>query len=136
VVTLYQNYVASSYASASHGAAIRVFMNALPGFTFIAMRKRFDMSAEERALWFWIAILCVISLPLLVVSATAVDRVDLYFMPIQLVVASYLPSFFLSNSRVIARIAIIGLYGAVLFVWLNYSVHSNWWLPYQSVLTA
>lgn len=133
---LYQSYVTSSYASASQGGPIRTMMNALPAIFFIVLRKRFDISAEERALWFWVSVLALCCVPLLVVSATAVDRVALYLMPIQLVVASYLPQFFNVQSRIIARIAILGLYGAVMFVWLNYAGHSNAWLPYQFWLTA
>lgn len=136
VDTLYQTYVASSYANASEGGPIRTLMNALPGLVFIAFRKRLNMPAEERALWFWISVFSLLCLPLLLVSATAVDRVALYFMPIQLVVASYFPSFFRSESRVISRIAVLGFYGAVLFVWLNYAAHNNSWLPYQFWLTA
>lgn len=133
---LYQNYVTSSYAGASQGGPIRTLMNALPAMFFIALRKRFDMSAEERALWFWVSVLSLFCLPLLAVSATAVDRVALYLMPIQLVIASYLPQFFNAGSRMIARIAILGFYAAVMFVWLNYAGHSNSWLPYQFWLTA
>lgn len=131
VDTLYRTYVTSDYSDASQGGPIRVAMNALPAATFLLLRKRFNMSSEERALWFWISGLCLACLPLLVISATAVDRVALYFMPIQLVVASYLPEFFSPKDRVFSRIAILGLYGAVLFVWLNYATHSAAWLPYQ-----
>lgn len=128
---LYQSYVTSKYASASQGGPIRTMMNVVPAIFFIVLRKRFDMSDEERALWFWVSVLSLLCLPLLVVSATAVDRVALYLMPIQLVVASYLPQFFNVESRVIARIAVLGLYGFVQFVWLNYAGHSGAWLPYR-----
>lgn len=133
---LYQNYVASDYADASQGGPIRALMNALPALLFIVLRKRFEMSAEERALWFWVSVFSLCCLPLLAVSATAVDRAALYLMPIQLVVASYLPQFFRSESRVIARIAILAMYGLVMFVWLNYASHRHFWLPYQFWPTA
>lgn len=133
---LYQDYVVSSYASASEGGPVRTLMNALPGMVFIVWRKRFDMSAEGRALWFWVSVLSLCCLPLLAISATAVDRVALYFMPIQLVVMSYLPQFFTAQSRIIVRIGVVALYGAVQFVWLNYATHSDAWLPYQFWLTA
>lgn len=128
---LYQSYVTSKYAGASQGGPIRALMNALPALLFIMFRKRFEMAQAERQLWFWISVLSLCCLPLLAVSATAVDRVALYLMPIQLVVASYLPQFFSVGSRLIARVAILGFYGAVMFVWLNYAGHSNFWLPYQ-----
>lgn len=131
VDTLYQTYITSDYSEASEGGPIRAMMNALPALVFLAWRKHFDMTAQERALWFWVSILALCCLPLLAVSATAVDRVALYLMPIQLVVASYFPQFFRPNGRVFARIAVLGLYGAVMFVWLNYAGHRSAWLPYQ-----
>ena len=136
VDTLYDTYVVSDYASASEGGPIRAMMNALPAAAFILLRKHFDMTAEERALWFWVSLLCLACLPLLAVSATAVDRVALYLMPIQLVVASYLPEFFSRKDRILPRIGVMGLYGAVMFVWLNYAGHRNAWLPYQFWPTA
>ena len=136
VDALYQQYVVSDYAEASQGGPIRAMMNALPAATFILFRKRFVMSPEERALWFWVSVMCFVCIPLLAVSATAVDRVALYLMPIQLVVASYLPEFFSRKDRILSRIGVLGLYGAVMFVWLNYAGHRNAWLPYQFWPTA
>ena len=131
VDTLYQAYVVSDYADAAQGGPIRALMNALPAAVFIVLRKRFDMSAEERALWFWVSLVCLACIPLLSFSATAVDRVALYLMPIQLVVASHFPAFFHQKDRVLARVGVLGLYGAVMFVWLNYAGNRNGWLPYQ-----
>ncbi|MES1941979.1 hypothetical protein T5B8_17151 [Salinisphaera sp. T5B8] len=136
VDALYQQYVISDYAEAAQGGPIRAMMNALPAATFILFRKRFVMRPEERALWFWVSVLCLACVPLLAVSATAVDRVALYLMPIQLVVASYLPEFFSRKDRILPRIGLLGLYGAVMFVWLNYAGHSDAWLPYQFWPTA
>ena len=136
VDALYQQYVVSDYSAAAQGGPIRVLMNAVPAAAFIWLRNRFDMNSEERALWFWVSVLCFACLPLLLVSATAVDRVALYLMPIQLVVASYLPEFFSRKDRVFPRIGVLGLYGAVMFVWLNYAGHSHAWLPYQFWPTA
>lgn len=136
VDALYASYVSSDYAGASQGGPIRVAMNLLPAVVFLLMRNRFNISPEERALWFWISIFSLLCVPLLAVSATAVDRVALYFMPIQLVVASYFQEFFHHNSRVLTRVVVLGLYGAVLFVWLNYAGHREAWLPYHFWPTA
>lgn len=59
------------------------------------------------------------------ISLFPVARPALYLMPIQRVVASQLSEFFRPGRRVFSRIAILGLYGSVMFVWLNYAGHSQ-----------
>lgn len=69
-------------------------------------------------------------------ASTAMDRIGLYMLPIQLVVFSYLPEIF-SKSRALSQWIVFGVisyYGLVLFVWLNFATHANLWLPYQSLL--
>ena len=65
----------------------------------------------------------------------AVDRVALYFLPIQLVVFVCLP--FLLQARFdprLLRVGIVAGYAVVLYVWLNYANHAYFWLPYQNYL--
>lgn len=131
VDALWDNYVVDEYSQASDGGPIRIAMNALPAALFLLLRKRFNMSMEERALWFWVSIFSLACIPLVSWAPTAVDRVALYFMPIQLVVASSIPGFFPTRERVLPRLAVLGFYGLVLFVWLNFASHRKAWLPYQ-----
>lgn len=128
---LWQQYVESSYSEASEGGPIRVAMNVLPAVLLLIFYKRFAIDREERKLWLWIAIFSLACLPLVFQAPTAVDRVALYFTPIQLVVFSYLPQLVRPESRVLVRGAIMGFYALVEFIWLNYAGHSNAWLPYQ-----
>ena len=128
---LWQNYVEAEYSEASEGGPVRVAMNVVPAVLFLVFRKRFRLEAAEHALWFWISVFSIVCLPLVFQAATAVDRVALYFMPIQLVVFSYLPQLVRGSGRFLARAAVIAFYGLVQFVWLNYATHSSAWLPYQ-----
>ena len=67
-------------------------------------------------------------------ASTAVDRVALYFIPIQLVVFSRLP--YLARKQVapvVMKVMIVLGYTAVLFVWLNFATHSKYWIPYQNL---
>ena len=66
-------------------------------------------------------------------SSTAVDRVALYLLPLQLVVFAYLP-------EVAGRATtpnkdwvwlVLGYYALVQFVWFNYATHAPWWIPYR-----
>jgi hypothetical protein len=131
--SLMSGYIDAEYESS--GAAIRVAMNAVPAILFLFFRKRFVLTAEQGSFWTWVAL----SALLLVValkfspSSTAVDRVALYWIPLQLFVFSHLPDILgRSNAKNAFWVSLIIAYSAtVLFVWLFYGVHSNYWLPYQ-----
>ena len=118
---LWENYVVDDYSQASQGGAIRVAMNAVPAFLFLALRHRFQMPREQHRLWFWISVMSLVCMPLVLQAPTAVDRVALYFMPIQLVVFSHLALLFHPSNRPYLRLGILAGYALVQFVWLNYA---------------
>jgi hypothetical protein len=127
---LWDNYV--TVKMESQGAQIRVVMNAIPAIIFMLCRKRFGLQPAEEKLWTWIALLSLIMVGLVGFASTAVDRISLYLLPIQLFVFARLP--LLSRSpdmQKIATVGIIGYYAAVMFVWLVYAVHSQYWVPYH-----
>lgn len=130
--SLVSGYVGAQMAS--EGGAIRVAMNAVPALLFLANRKRFHLERAELALWTWIALIALAFVPILVLSpsSTAVDRVALYFIPIQIYVFSRLPDALWRGKHGLAvRGGVMLYYGLVMFVWLNYATHSRYWLPYQ-----
>ncbi len=133
VSSLYAGYVQAAYDSA--GAAIRVAMNALPAAVFLLLRKRFKLNANEQRFWSLLSITALLTVPLLMVSpsSTAVDRLALYWIPIQLFVWSRLPralARFPSEFRLLTACVI--LYSlAVLLVWLLFAHHAYAWLPYR-----
>jgi hypothetical protein len=130
--SLIQGYIEAEYSS--QGGAIRVAMNAVPAALFLLYRKRFRLDRAERALWTWIALVALAFVPILYVfpSSTAVDRVALYFTPIQIFVFSRVPdALWRGKRRPAARAAVAAYYGLVLFVWLNFATHAQYWLPYQ-----
>lgn len=127
------NYIEAEYQSS--GAAIRVAMNALPALVFLLWRKRFVMGPEQLSFWTWMSVAALAFVALLVVSpsSTAVDRVALYWIPLQLVVWSQLPDVFgqPGQRNPLWVCGVVGYCAAVLFVWLFYADHSFAWLPYQ-----
>ncbi len=133
VSSLYAGYVQAAYESA--GAAIRVAMNALPAAVFLLLRKRFKLNANEQRFWTLLSLTALLTMPLLMVSpsSTAVDRLALYWIPIQLFVWSRLPlalARFPSEFRLLTACVI--LYSmAVLLVWLLFAHHAFAWLPYR-----
>ena len=80
----------------SQGAMIRLLMNAVPAAILLLWQRRFEFIKAEAVLWRWFAIISLALLGLFLVSSssTAVDRVALYMLPLQLVVFAHLPDVF------------------------------------------
>jgi hypothetical protein len=130
---LVAGYIEAEYQSS--GAAIRVAMNALPATLFLVFRKKFPLNENSRKFWTWISLGALGFVVLLVAtpSSTAVDRIALYWIPLQLFVWSRLPDALGTpgkRNKIWVYLAIF--YSAlVLFVWLFFATHSFAWLPYK-----
>jgi hypothetical protein len=129
--TLWASYVESDYAFASEGGPIRVLMNLVPAVVLLALYRRFPIPAASKRLWLWMSVFSIAAFPLVFQAPTAVDRVALYLMPIQLVVWSYLPGLFVHEQRAYVRLGLLASYAAVLLVWLIFATHAFAWLPYR-----
>ena len=134
---LYQGYVVDQYDSS--GALIRLLMNVVPAVVFLAFRRRFPIAEPAKTTWTVIALVTLGLLGLLAVSpsSTWIDRLGLFFSPIQLVVFGYLTTVFAADPREQRIAAFLGVlfYGAVLFVWLNYADNAGSWLPYRWIFS-
>ncbi len=129
--SLWLNYVENPMVS--DGGPVRVAMNALPAFIWVLFRKKFISSTKsEYKLWMIMAILSFACIPLVLFASTAVDRIALYFIPLQLYVFSNFHRLFPDRMlRSVAVLAVILGYGTVLWVWLSFGTFSFAWLPYQ-----
>ena len=130
---LVAGYITDEYASS--GAAVRVAMNALPAAIFLMFRNRFDLTPSQRSFWEWMSVGALTFILLLAVSpsSTAVDRLALYWIPLQLFVWSRLPQAMGQHAGTRRQwVAVVIVYAfAVQFVWLFYADHSYAWLPYK-----
>ena len=119
----------------SEGAIIRVAMNLVAALVFLGVRKRWNKNFADGFLWQWLALAAILSALFVTEATTAVDRMALYLLPLQIVVFTRLPFLYSrGNTRLILTGGIILGYSAVLFVWLNYAQHADCWLPYRNVL--
>jgi hypothetical protein len=133
VDTLISGYITDQYESS--GATIRIAMNALPAIIYLIFRNRFKLNSEQQSFWTWLSLGALIFILLLIVtpSSTAVDRVALYWIPLQLFVWSRLP-LAMSNARGsrMQWTSLVLLYTFVVqYVWLFYADYSYAWLPYK-----
>jgi hypothetical protein len=130
---LWDTYVTAQMHSA--GAKIRVIMNFVPAILFFMYRDKWKRNFDDYPFWFWVSISAVLSLFIVSFATTAVDRISLYLIPLQLVVYSRLP-FFLQHTLPYSftKFMILFFYAIVLFVWLNFAHHASCWIPYQNIL--
>ena len=130
---LYANYIEAETQSA--GALVRLAMNAVPAGILLIWWRRFTLLHHEQVIWRWVALAAVTLLAMypIVPSSTALDRLGLFLIPLQLVVFSHLPDAIgragKSNRDWVAVILVY--YAVVQFVWLNFAKHAPAWLPYQ-----
>ena len=123
-----ENYIEAEYSS--QGAAIRIVMNLLPAMLLLLFRTRFLFSDQQYLIWRNFSIAAVGLAVLLVVlpSSTAVDRIALYIIPLQIAVLTHLPGSLMSNGS--GKVVVIAYSIAVMMVWLNFAVHARYWVPY------
>ena len=119
----------------SDGAVVRVFMNFFAAVVFFIFYKKYKKNFNDRKLWLIFSVVSIILLPLAFSYSTFVDRIAIYFLPLQLVVFSRVPILMESPyNRTIFILGVILIYFSALFVWLNFGNFSSFWLPYQNVL--
>lgn len=133
VDSLRSGYLEAEYESS--GAAIRIAMNALPALLFLFFRRRFALPREQQSFWTWVALSALVFVVLLYLSpsSTAVDRVALYWIPLQLFVWSRLPIAMGSRrgNKKIWISLVTGYSATVMFVWLMFAQTAFAWLPYK-----
>jgi len=132
-----QGYIEAQYQS--QGALIRVVLCLLPALVFLSNRRRFRLLADTQRIWTLVSLLAVAAAIGLftVASSTAVDRLALYLIPLQIFVGSRIP-----DTRIFGiapaswNQLLIAFSFAVLIVWLLFAGHSEYWLPYRNILLA
>jgi hypothetical protein len=130
-----EGYIDAEYES--QGALIRVALCLLPASLFLPYRRRFQLPPDAQRIWTLFSLMAVAAAIGLatVASSTAVDRLALYLIPLQLFVGSRLPDtrlFGISPGQWNQLLIMFSL--LVLLVWLFFAGHSFAWLPYRNLL--
>jgi len=115
----------------SEGGAIRVMMNIIPAILFMLFYKKFQ-EFEDFKLWLYISIASMLSFVFVGTFSTAVDRLAVYLIPIQMMVYGRLP-IFIPNAifQTLFIIGIISMYAIIMYVWLNFATNAMYWVPYK-----
>jgi hypothetical protein len=124
-----QHYIKTGYSS--QGAFIRVVMNIVAALVFWIAGHRLQFSEIERTLWrnFSLAAAGFLVLLFVLPSSTAVDRMSLYVMPLQIAVLARVPLMF--RAQLAGKAAVMAYLALVQFVWLNFAQHASYWVPYR-----
>lgn len=125
-------YISSEMSSS--GAGIRIAMNVVPAVIFLFNARRFVLDEQEFTLWRNFSILVFLTvIGLAVLPSTAVDRLALYLIPLQLFVLGRLPYAFPNGDRRNEQVmlAVLGYCVAVQVVWLVFAAHAQYWVPYR-----
>jgi hypothetical protein len=126
-------YIEAEYNS--DAANIRVAMNAFPAILFLLLRYRFVMLEADRIFWTWMSLSALVLVGLLAVSpsSNAVDRMSLYWIPLQLFVLSRLPDALgrQKGRNAVWVCVVVGYSATVQFIWLFFANHAEYYIPYQ-----
>jgi hypothetical protein len=116
----------------SSGALVRILLLLPASLLLITSGKKLKLSVESLGLWKTLALIAVLCLVLVQDFSTIVDRFALYLIPLQLVCYSRL--YLLASSgalRLTINSFLIAFYSLTLYIWLQYSLWSRYWLPYD-----
>lgn len=131
------SYITNEYESS--GATLRLLMIAIPSVFFIIYRRKFGFT-ESIENYFsglsWSSILLLIILFFYPNNSTAIDRLSLYWIPLQLMILSHLPGIWIAKGggRWLGTIALIILSLFLLLSWLLFANHAGDWMPYKLYL--
>ncbi len=119
----------------SKGTFVRLFMLWIPALVFLTFRKKFKFKQNEENFWTWVSVSTFFFIPLFIITdnTTIVDRLALFWIPLQIVILSRIPDAFGVNGEKNAAwvYSIIIFEAIVMFVWLFFSPSSSAWLPYE-----
>jgi hypothetical protein len=138
-LTQLYEYYARSYGAdtqlQSSGAGIRLAINVVAFATMLALRRSWKERFGWDRLWFWMGMVSLLLLPVVPFASTAIDRMSLYLMPLQIYVWGHAPVLIATPLwRTVMVAGLVVFYGAVLYIWLVYATNSIAWFPYQNVM--
>lgn len=128
------NYIDSDYASS--GAVVRVSMNFIPAVFALFLRNKLKFSQYQKDMWTAFAFTAILTLPLVVTVSftTAIDRMALFLIPLQIAILPRLPYVISSRKEINAQliVAVCAYSASVQVIWLLFATNSEHWIPYRA----
>jgi hypothetical protein len=123
--------------TSSGGAILRLGIGAIASVGWLIIEKRLPLTAYDHRFWRLIAFGSLFLFVLLPVfpSSTALDRLGVYFSPIQFLFAAHLVSRIRRpDMRGALTILVVAFYALFLATWFATTDYIDAWVPYQSYL--
>lgn len=141
LVTRLLNQFSNVYFQAeyeSSGAIVRILFSVAASLLLLVRWRSFAVGERVRVIWLGMAtanLVCFVAL-FVSSSSTAIDRISLYFAPVQILVYGNLPQFlgFSRRTGFLIRFLALATIVAVQLVWLVFATHADKWVPYRSIL--
>jgi hypothetical protein len=114
------------------GAYSRIFLNLLPSIIFLIKPKFFSSNSIELRLLFFLSISVILLCFLVTVQTLFIDRINYYFVILQLVIYSRI--YTKINSQKLKKIyaLMLSLYSILItLIWFSFGKTSHAWLPYK-----
>jgi len=119
----------------SEGTIYRVLMNFFPAIFLLSNLTKFVPETYQKSLWRNLAVISVVCLPILLVvpSSSALDRISLYVIPLQILVLARLPQVVAKdpNDIPLHTLAVLAYLALVMFVFFHFSNHAVYYVPYR-----
>ena len=131
VVNTYIYTYITSDSYHSDGSLIRVLMTAIPGCVMLIFFKRFNTYPDAK-MWFVLAFVSVLLVPLAIYFPTATDRFALYIAPLQSVFACRFVATLPSVPRALFALFIFTGSFLLFYIWMSVSSFAEFWLPYKA----
>ncbi len=129
---VYIRYIESEMES--KGALVRTIINLIPAIGILVYYKYFKNDPLSN-IFLGISILTALSFLFVIHYSTFIDRITIYFIILQVY---FWPKFISLNKkemRLFIYIFVIILYFIIILIWFIFSNHSEFWIPYKSILT-
>ena len=129
----YRSYLEGMWYS--KGAFARIWMTTIPAGIFLLTSKQQEIHADSKLLLNLLSIVSIVLGITVGFATTPIDRIGLYFIPIQIMLwSTIVVSLRRWNSPIPISTILILLYASTLFVWLTWSINARCWQPYRSIL--
>ena len=119
----------------SSGAIMHVSLNAIPGAIYLFFVRKWNRVLGESDLLLFFSILSILSVFAVSVSSTAIDRLSLYFSPVQMMVYGNLPNLFSNRvTKASLYLFISFIHLIIMILWFNYAGHVESYLHYENII--
>lgn len=134
IITNISTYIFNPYFNASEGSLIRLISYLIPvGLVLLFYNK---LTKNEHLVFLWSFIILILFIFLNFYISTFIDRISLYFIPIQII--AFLKLYTLNSSQLNKNIFyfIYSIYSfSFFYLWFAFSHYATYWHNYKNILT-